>query len=68
MAAPDAGAARGHLLSRRFFALIPGEDKPLMVPLLERLHELGYREGVNLKALDLAVPPNLLATADEMIE
>src|SRR5262245_3981394 len=31
-----------------FLALIPGEDATLMKPLLERLHELGYREGTNM--------------------
>jgi putative tryptophan/tyrosine transport system substrate-binding protein len=31
-----------------FLALVPGEDTTLMKALLERLHELGYREGANL--------------------
>ena len=31
-----------------FLALVPGEDATLMKALLERLHELGYREGTNL--------------------
>ena len=31
-----------------FLALTPGEDTTSMQPLLERLHELGYREGKNL--------------------
>jgi putative tryptophan/tyrosine transport system substrate-binding protein len=31
-----------------YLALIPGEDKTLMKALLERLNELGYREGVNM--------------------
>jgi len=30
-----------------YLALLPGEDKTLMKPLLERLHELGYAEGKN---------------------
>ena len=29
-------------------ALVPGEDTTLMTALLERLHELGYREGQNM--------------------
>jgi putative tryptophan/tyrosine transport system substrate-binding protein len=31
-----------------FLALTPGEDTTLLPALLERLHELGYREGQNL--------------------
>jgi putative tryptophan/tyrosine transport system substrate-binding protein len=31
-----------------YLALLPGEDKSLMKPLLERLHELGYVEGKNM--------------------
>jgi len=31
-----------------YLALIPGEDTTLMPALLERLHELGYREGANM--------------------
>ncbi len=31
-----------------FLALTPGEDTTSMRPLLERLHELGYREGRNM--------------------
>jgi putative ABC transport system substrate-binding protein len=31
-----------------YLALIPGEDKTLMKALLERLNELGYREGANM--------------------
>src|SRR4029453_6234290 len=31
-----------------FLALVPGEDGTLMQALLERLHELGYREGKNM--------------------
>jgi putative tryptophan/tyrosine transport system substrate-binding protein len=31
-----------------YLALLPGEDKTLMKPLLERLHELGYAEGENM--------------------
>jgi putative tryptophan/tyrosine transport system substrate-binding protein len=39
-------AAGSHRVA--FLALVPGEDKSLMRDLLERLHELGYREGENL--------------------
>jgi putative ABC transport system substrate-binding protein len=31
-----------------FLALVPEEDKTLMSALLERLHELGYREDTNM--------------------
>jgi putative tryptophan/tyrosine transport system substrate-binding protein len=31
-----------------FLALVPGEDTSLMLPLLDRLHELGYRDGKNM--------------------
>jgi putative tryptophan/tyrosine transport system substrate-binding protein len=31
-----------------FLALTPGEDTTSMKPLIERLHELGYREGKNM--------------------
>jgi len=31
-----------------YLALIPGEDTTLMQALLERLHELGYRQGANM--------------------
>jgi putative tryptophan/tyrosine transport system substrate-binding protein len=31
-----------------FLALVPGEDTTLMQALLQRLHELGYREGANM--------------------
>jgi putative tryptophan/tyrosine transport system substrate-binding protein len=32
-----------------FLALVPGEDTSLMQPLVERLHELGYHDGKNLR-------------------
>ena len=31
-----------------YLALLPGEDTTLVKPLLQRLHELGYREGTNM--------------------
>src|SRR5215468_7707794 len=39
-------ATRSYRIS--FLALVPGEDATLMKALLERLHELGYREGTNM--------------------
>jgi hypothetical protein len=39
-------AARSYRIS--FLALTPGEDRTLMQALLERLHELGYREGTSM--------------------
>jgi putative ABC transport system substrate-binding protein len=31
-----------------YLALLPGEDKTLAVPFVQRLQELGYREGINM--------------------
>jgi putative tryptophan/tyrosine transport system substrate-binding protein len=51
------GAAASPLVARAqatksyrlgYLALLPGEDKTLAKPLLQRLQELGYREGVNM--------------------
>jgi putative ABC transport system substrate-binding protein len=50
-ARPRAGRAElpaGKSYRVGFLALVPGEDTALMKALLERLQELGYREGANL--------------------
>jgi putative ABC transport system substrate-binding protein len=44
--AQQQSGGKSHRVS--FLALVPGEDATLMKALLERLHELGYREGTNL--------------------
>src|SRR5262249_14838260 len=44
--AQQQSGGKSHRVS--FLALVPGEDTTLMKALLERLHELGYREGTNL--------------------
>jgi putative ABC transport system substrate-binding protein len=46
LAARAQQAAKSYRVS--FLALVPGEDRTLMQALLERLHELGYREGTNM--------------------
>src|SRR5215831_14094300 len=46
LAARGQRAAKSYRIS--FLALVPGEDRTLMQALLERLHELGYREGTNM--------------------
>jgi putative ABC transport system substrate-binding protein len=48
--APLAAEAQpaGKVWRLSFLALTPGEDTTLMQALLERLHELGYREGQNM--------------------
>jgi putative tryptophan/tyrosine transport system substrate-binding protein len=46
LAARAQQATRSYRIS--FLALVPGEDRTLMQALLERLHELGYREGTNM--------------------
>src|SRR5258708_9405726 len=45
-----AARAREAMKSYRlgYLALLPGEDTTLVKPLLQRLHELGYREGTNM--------------------
>ena len=50
LAAPLAAEAQQAGKSYRvcFLALTPGEDTTSMKPLLDRLHELGYREGKNM--------------------
>jgi putative ABC transport system substrate-binding protein len=50
LAAPLAAKAQHAVKSYRvsFLALTPREDTTLMRPLLERLRELGYREGKNM--------------------
>jgi putative tryptophan/tyrosine transport system substrate-binding protein len=42
------GQPAGKVWRFSFLSLTPGEDTTLMPALLERLHELGYREGTNL--------------------
>jgi putative ABC transport system substrate-binding protein len=46
LAARAQQAAKSYRIS--FLVLVPGEDRTLMQALLERLHELGYREGTNM--------------------
>src|SRR5262245_55076270 len=46
--ATHAEPARGKVYRIGYLALAPGEDKSLMKPLLQRLHELGYAEGANM--------------------
>jgi len=50
LAAPLAAEAQqaGKSYQVCFLALTPGEDTTSMKPLLDRLHELGYREGKNM--------------------
>ena len=50
LGAPHAVEAQpaGKVWRFSFLALTPGEDTTLLPALLERLHELGYREGQNL--------------------
>jgi hypothetical protein len=50
LAAPLAAEAQpaGKVWRFGYLALTPGEDTTLLPALLERLHELGYREGQNL--------------------
>jgi putative ABC transport system substrate-binding protein len=47
---PFAARAQQAMKSYRlgYLALLPGEDITLVQPLLQRLHELGYREGTNM--------------------
>ncbi len=46
LAARAQQAAKSHRIS--YLALLPGEDTTLMKPLLQRLHELGYRDGQSM--------------------
>ena len=53
LAAPPGAEAQPAVKIHRisFLGLTPGEDTTSMKPLLERLHELGYREGRNMRIL-----------------